>query len=379
LGDCLIMSFTINGEGELGGTQSVQMPSGNTANRPASPDAGEIRFNTDTGEMEFWSTTSSPAQWRKVRQGQLPALSVRYLVAAGGGAGGGTVYGWVSAGGGGAGGYLAASNDTSTFSLGTAYTVTVGTGGPRNTTSTTSARTQGADGTNSVLHTLTAIGGGGGGPGQMGSYNLAASHGRNGGSGGGVGGYGNSGTGNVPGTGTAGQGNNGGGPSSNPWWAGGGGGGAGGVGANADTNPQYYDSPGIGGAGVSNDITGTAIFYCAGGGGGSYTTTNTAVMGVGGSNGAGGRGGFKQAAGQYASRVGQTPGSGGGGGGGHDNVLDELNGGAGADGVVIIRIPDSYTATFSAGITYTSTNLPATDENVYQCTAGTGTVTFAVV
>ena len=339
---------------------------------------GEMRWNNTAGEFEFWSTTSSPPQWRKIRQGQLPPFSVRYLIVGGGGAGGGTIHGWVSAGGGGAGGILTASNDTSTFSLNTAYTVTVGAGGPRNTGSNTSARTQGANGGNSVLHTLTAIGGGGGGAGQMGYYNMAASHGANGGSGGGVGGYGNYYGGNVPGTGTSGQGNNGGGPSNNPNYAGGGGGGAGSVGGNASSVTVAYDNAGNGGDGVSNDITGTAIIYSAGGGGGTYTTTDTTVIGVGGSNGTGGRGGFRQAAGNYAERVGQTPGSGGGGGGGHDNVNDELNGGAGADGVVIIRIPDSYTATFSAGITYTSTNLPASDEVVYECTGGTGTVTFSV-
>ena len=371
------MAFTINGQGEFGGTQSVQIPSGNTANRPASADAGQIRFNTDNGEMEFWSTTSSPAQWRKVKEGELPAFSVRYLVVGGGGAGGSTAYSWVCGGGGGAGGYLAASNDTSTFSLNTAYTVTIGAGGAR-TVGNSTTRYAGNNGANSVLGTLTAIGGGGGGGGQMANYTIAEAHGKDGGSGGGASGYGNYGTGGLVGSGTTGQGNNGGGPASNPNYAGAGGGGAGGVGVDASGALVSYDTGGDGGPGVSNDINGTAVIYAAGGGGGTYTNTTVAAQGKGGSNGTGGRGGFRQAAGQYAERIGSTPGSGGGGGGGYDSVADELDGGAGADGVVIIRIPDSYTATFSAGVTFTSTAVPADNTTIYECTAGTGTVTFAL-
>ena len=374
-----------DGEALVGTTNgSVVLPSGTTAQRPTGA-AGQIRFNTDTGEMEFWSSTSAPAQWRKVRDGELPAFSVRYLIAAGGGAGGSSHASWVAGGGGGAGGLLTASNDTSTFSLNTSYTVTVGAGGAR-TVGTSTYRNAGNNGANSVLHTLTAIGGGGGGGGQMANYTLAEAHGKDGGSGGGTSGYGNYGTGSLIGSGTAGQGNDGGGPTSNPNYAGGGGGGAGSAGVAASSSLVSLDTGGNGGDGVSDDITGTAVIYCAGGGGGTYSTTNTAAQGKGGSNGAGGRGGFNYygtayaGGGNYSDRTGQTPGSGGGGGGGWNGAgswafAAEYDGGAGADGRVIIRINSAYSATFT-GVTVTTTTVD--DDTVYECTGGTGTVTFAL-
>ena len=87
------MAITISGNGDMSGNYTfagnvdvtgdtdlngkLEIPAGDTASRPATGQAGEIRFNTDNGEMEFWSTTSSPAQWRKVRQGDyLPFLWV---------------------------------------------------------------------------------------------------------------------------------------------------------------------------------------------------------------------------------------------------------------------------------------------------------------
>ena len=74
--------------------------------------------------------------------------------------------------------------------------------------------------------------------------------------------------------------------------------------------------------------------------------------------------------------------AGGGGGGGWNGAgswsrADEYDGAAGADGRVIIRIPDSYIATFSAGVTVTTTAM-ADDTTLYECTSGTGTVTFAL-
>ena len=393
------MAITISGNGDMTGDYTfagdvdvngkLEAPAGNTASRPATGQPGEIRFNTDNGEMEFWSTTSTPAQWRKVRQGELPAFSVRYLIAAGGGAGGASDSSWVCGGGGGAGGYLAASNVTSTFSLNTAYTVTVGAGGARTVVLSATNRPAGNDGGNSVLGSLTAIGGGGGGGGQMGNYTMSEANGQNGGSGGGVSGYGNYGSGNVIGNGTSGQGYNGGGPANNHNYCGGGGGGAGGVGVDGGSAIVSLDTGGDGGPGVSNDITGTAVIYCAGGGGGTYTTYNESAQGKGGSNGAGGRGGFNwyhdatwQTNGRYSDRPGQTTGSGGGGGGGFNSSpnwarANEYDGAAGADGRVIIRIPDSYQATFSAGVTFTATNM-VDDTIVYECTAGTGTVTFGL-
>lgn len=342
---------------------------GTTADRSnVTPTAGDIRFNTDTGQMEYWSTTSDTPQWRSIDKGPLN-FNVRYLVVAGGGSGGSCEYSYVAAGGGGAGGYLTAT--TTNVSPNTAYTVTVGTGGARQTTN----RVQGNAGGNSVFSSFTAIGGGGGGAAQMSYYNVANAHGGNGGSGGGVGGYAQHNGGANVGTGTAGQGNNGGGPSGNDKYGGGGGGGAGGAGGDASDVVILNGTPGDGGAGLSNDITGSSITYAGGGSGGQFTSNNNTI-GLGGS-GVGGRGARRQSAGQYASRVGQTPGSGGGGGGGYDAVPDEIDGGAGADGIVILRIPNTHTATFSSGLTV-STGTAGTD-NVYQVTAGTGTVTFTEV
>jgi hypothetical protein len=65
----------------------------------------------------------------------------------------------------------------------------------------------------------------------------------------------------------------------------------------------------------------------------------------------------------------------GGGGGGSAN--SSLNGGAGGSGVVIIRIPSTRTATFSAGVTQTSATVGS--DKVYTVTAAgvSDTVTFS--
>jgi hypothetical protein len=48
---------------------------------------------------------------------------------------------------------------------------------------------------------------------------------------------------------------------------------------------------------------------------------------------------------------------------------------AGGSGIVILRIPVFYTATFSAGLTV-ATSTATIGYKVYTVTAGTGTVTF---
>ena len=52
--------------------------------------------------------------------------------------------------------------------------------------------------------------------------------------------------------------------------------------------------------------------------------------------------------------------------------------GAGGSGIVLLRIPNYLTATFTAGLT-TSLITSVTGYNVYSVTAGTGTVTFSYV
>lgn len=130
-----------------------------------------------------------------------------------------------------------------------------------------------------------------------------------------------------------------------------GGGGAGAGGNGSDIN---------GGIGVSSSITGSTIGYGGGGGGSRQGTAGTATNGGGaGSNGT------------------ATPGTanrGGGGGGGGTN--GQQNGGS---GVVILRIPDGYTATFSGGVT-SSLSTAVAGFKIYTVTATSTTnetVTFS--
>ena len=234
-------------------------------------------------------------------------FQVTYLVIAGGGGGGD-----FRAGGGGAGGYrssvtgeLSGRNSTAESPLtaltGTAYSVQVGAGGSYQ------------NGSDSVFASITSIGGGAGaGNGVSG----------NGGSGGG-----GSRSQVQAGLGTVNQGFNGG--TSNGSTHGGGGGGAGEVG--------NTDGSGLGGDGLASTITGTSVFR-GGGGGGGFSGINTD-----GGLGGGGRGG---------SIAGFATANTGGGGGGGWNTASSKPGGS---GVVILKYPDTRTATFSAGVTSSTT------------------------
>jgi len=225
------------------------------------------------------------------------AVDVEYLIIAGGGGGGGN-----GGGGGAAGGLLTNVGGTALPLTPGPYTITIGTGGAY-----LGNPLRGEQGVNSTALGLTAIGGGGGG-----SRDGTEGSGGNGGSGGGAGGVDDAGA--VPGTGTAGQGNDGGDNEGNGVdQCGGGGGGAGAVGGLATAGT----SGGDGGAGVSNDITGSSVFY-AGGGAGAVT-----INGVSGTGGIGGGG----------SKIAGKDGLGGGGAGGGAGAT----GGDGGDGVVIMR------------------------------------------
>ena len=260
-----------------------------------------------------------------------PPLTVDYLLVAGGG-GGASRYG----GGGGAGGYL--TGNLVSPAVETAYTVVVGAGGTAGTNP--NVYTGSTNGGNSVFSTNTAIGGGGVGSNETG---LA------GGSGGGGSG------GNAAGAGTAGQGNAG-GASTGGNFSGGGGGGANAVGGTAAS------AGGNGGAGLASSITGTAVTYAGGGGGGKYG---------GGTAGTGGAGGGGNGASVGTGAPG-TVNTGGGGGGGSENY-GGYNGGS---GIAIIKIPDTYVGTVSAGLTSTTSTAVA-GYNIYSITAGTGTITFS--
>lgn len=297
------------------GTGALLLPVGTTAQRPTGQ-RGLVRVNSTTGNPEWYDTTTS--QWLQFSQ---PAgYLVNYLVVAGGGGGG-----FGQGGGGGAGGVLASSIS---LSSGTAYTITIGSGGAGGTGAGGTA----TSGTNSSISTIvTSVGGGGGG-------NNGGNNGAAGGSGGGGAGGGATGSG---GSGTSGQGYAGGATTYSN--VGGGGGGGNSVGSTGTSS----SGGGAGGIGLQSSISGSATYYAGGGGGGG----NNGVPLPGGSGGSGGGGaGSQTGVGSSASTN-----TGGGGGGGAYNS-GNFNGGAGGSGIVIISYLGSQrgtggTVTSSGGYT----------------------------
>ena len=322
-------------------TGNFTLPSGTTAQRPASPSAGMIRYNTTTNDTEYYdgaawrilSDTNPVATGGTVTDTVIAGVPYRihtftttgnstftvtktgevdYLIVAGGGGGAGTI-----GGGGGAGGLLTGTTTVTPQ----AYTITVGDGGLGGFNWNNTTSQFGISGGNSSAFGLTAIGGGGGG--SHTSANGQPVAGQVGGSGGGAGA---AGTGSA---GTAGQGNAGGGGGGNN---GGGGGGAGSAGLTSLSPVRA----GAGGQGLLSSITGTPTFYAGGGGGG--TRAGSGVFARGGTGG-GGDGGtndqFKEA------KDGATNTGGGGGGGGHNGASagNTRTGGTGGSGIVVVRYP----------------------------------------
>jgi hypothetical protein len=286
-------------------------------------------------------------------------FTAEYLVIAGGGGGGN-----FRAGGGGAGGYRssvtgessgggASAESPLSIALGDPYTVTVGAGGAGGAATTNATMFNGANGQDSIFSSIISLGGGGGG--ASGNNGLA----------GGSGGGGSGGTSTfLGGSGTANQGYDGG---NNGQYGAGGGGGAGSVGANG-----IVDDAGNGGDGVQSLITGAAAYRSGGGGGGTYLGGTSPSAGLGGLGG-GGNGG-------NTSNSGTTNTGGGGGGGNQGPVGQDVLGGPGGNGgsgVVIIRVPSTVVAEFSAGVVYNY--IPLDDFNVYEITAAgvSDTVTFS--
>ena len=275
------------------GTGAVQIPAGTISQRPSGQVHGAFRYNTETFEGEFYSTTKG--QW--VGANQKPKFAVEYIVVAGGGGAGYRGSRW--AGGGGGGGYR--SSVVGEYSGGNAspeprlqeidgnhFIIVVGAGGSG---SPTSVWQGGNGGDSEIQHSgglITSLGGGGGG-----SY-----VGLDGGSGGG------GCNGDRGGYGTVGQGFMGGISYGNSY--GGGGGGAGEAG-NTDGVSQ-------GGDGISSSITGSSRYYAGGG-----TTTNMA-------NALGGNG---------------TASYGGGG----NAPAYSAGGNVGGQGIVIIRYDGAQRAT----------------------------------
>jgi hypothetical protein len=286
--------------------------------------------------------------------GGVSAVSVEYLVIAGGG---GTNFMDTRnySGGGGAGGYRAsiigensgggASAELPLLTpVGQTLTVTIGGGGFA------------SNGSNSVFGSITSIGGG-----RAGFDNSTAP--AVGGSGGGSG-EGNQGL-KIKGSATANQGFLGGDAlrgSDSRISAGGGGGGAGGLGGNGRNNTS---SPygGNGGTHVTSSITGTAINR-AGGGGGACAFGGEGGVATGGGGNGGGQGNG-------------SPGTvnTGGGAGGSGAFGDFTNAQQGGSGIVILRYPSAFTITIGSGLTGSTATVGS--NKVTTITSGTGNVSWA--
>ena len=303
------------------GTSAINVPSGNTAQRPSSPLVGMIRYNTSLNRFEGYLPAGG---WQNMLS---DAYSIDYIIVAGGGAGGV----W-HAGGGGAGGVLAATGYTVTPN--NSYPISVGAGGSGGSNPITVV---GTNGTDSTGFGYTAIGGGRGG-----NYDATAPS--SGGSGaGGNGDAGGSPNRTLGAPGTAGQGYAGG--NGIQGHAGGGGGGAGGVGGTT-TNVNVGGAGGIG----YQWLNGT--YYAGGGGGGTWSGPSPSSGGTGG----GGNGSYNYNTNPPTAGTVNT-GGGGGGSGAQGNNTSWAAYIAGGSGVVIVRYLGTQrgtggTVTSASGYTY---------------------------
>jgi hypothetical protein len=328
-----LKNTTINDTGFLA------LPSGPSGARPGTSTDVFTRLGTQT-----WTAPAG-------------VTSVEVLVVGGGGGG--------VSGGGGAGGVVYHSGLAVT--PGTAYTLTVGSGGVGGVANAGANR---SGGQSSTFHTITANGGGHGGSND--SNNSPSSGGSGGGGGatstvtqtgaaaGSAGSGGTASFANAGGTSTA---------SAAPY-ASAGGGGAGAAGQSRVS----ADTSGAGGDGVADSsinnilaaanagvvVSGTRRI--AGGGGGN--TWNTGLNGGRGGAGGGGNGSHTDAqiGTPYGSQPGNTngepgqPGTGSGGGGGAGGLSGR--GGDGGSGIVILRYTTNQTSTTPANgmMRYNSTN-----------------------
>lgn len=297
-------------------TGSLKLPSGTTGQRPSSPQAGMIRYNTTIRDTEYYDGTA----WRSItdvhpeatggtitdtEHGGVPYRvhvftsvgttnfvatkggEVEYLIVAGGGSGGSGRH----AGGGGAGGLV---TGFTTITPGT-YPMVVGSGGGAAGANGSSTVAVGNNGGNSSAFGLTALGGGFGGGHPHGTYANNIEAGRDGGSGGG-GAHGSAGGGNIGGTGlqpgsaSGGFGNNGTGATNRSRCGAGGGAGSApiaGFGGETDTRGQG-DSGGIG---IYSTILGNGYYFAGGGGSSGSPSTGSGDSWLGGHGGVGGGGG----------------------------------------------------------------------------------------
>lgn len=305
------------------------------------------------GPEHFGETDVATGVWKpKKYEVEIP---IDFLVIGGGGGGAGNANNsGGGGGGGGAGGYREVTGLS--FDKNIAYALTVGAGG-NGGVGVGAAST----GSSSTFSSIVSAGGG------AGAYDR---NGENGGSGGGARYGGTVGLGNTPATSPS-QGSNGGTGSNAALNGGGGGGGAGAVGGNGAGGASSANAVGgNGGAGVASFLTGASVTRAGGGGGGTYATAVGAVAGTGGSGG----GGNGATNGNGSSG---TVNTGGGGGASGRYTANAYNGGNGGSGTVILRYPSNFTATFSAGVTQTTTTTGTTKVSVVTVAGPTDTVTFS--
>jgi len=327
-------------------TGSFVVPVGTTAQRPASPVTGMVRYNTTESKYEAYNGTD----WVIVDTLGY-SFSADFLVVAGGGGGGSG-----GGAGGGAGGYRTSygtsggggsAESALTLLASTNYTVTVGSGGAGGSGS---GYNKGTNGSNSVFSTITATGGGGGG-----AYQVAPN----------TGGSGGGGEANLQ-SGAAGTANQGyrGGNKTGGNFSGAGGGGAGATGTDSSSSGGT-----TGGTGVASTITGSSVTYGGGGGGGAQGSYGGGSAANGGSGG-GGNGG------STTDGSNGTANTGGGAGGGGYATNSLKVGGTGGSGVVIIRYPDTRTLSNpGGGLTYSTATSGLFKVTTF--TAGTGSISFS--
>ena len=336
---------------------SVGIGTTTTAGRNAgvSTATGTIVFNTSLNKVQIYVDN----EWKNLKIDVGP-LTMNYLVIGGGGAGGGDYRG----AGGGAGAYRTNWNNENqgggqssgaslTLVANLAYAVVVGAGGVGNQAD------QGGDGGESKFGDIISKGGGGGGhySGVAGRSSSGSTGGSSGGGGGANGAAGTSGT----------YGYNGGSGGPDNQQSGGGGGGAGGAGQNGGASGTSSD----GGTALASTITGSSVLRAGGGGGGTYGNGNN--FAVGGGGGAGdGKYGYSGA--NNGNPATANTGSGGGGAPGNDTAT----GGAGGSGIVILRYPSVFTATYTGGVTKTTSTIGSETIDIITATSDSSqTVSFA--
>lgn len=326
----------------ISNTGFLKLPVGTTAERPANPSAGMMRFNTDERYVEWYDnvhaswppssivppiatggtvtdifqngfqyrvhTFTSNGSFNVIRGGK-----VGYLVVAGGGGGGGGLQG----GGGGAGG-LIFSNEVP-FSAGS-YSVVVGSGG--NGAPAADIGTNGDNGENSSFNSEIAIGGGVGATERGASTSPEHLPSTSGGSGGG-GSHPEGTAAELGSAGVPGQGNKGGDGKSTAPRSSGGGGGAGTAGEDGSSGAGGAGGEGLFFGNVFGTLVGESGWFAGGGQGARRAVLDEQRGGQGG-------GGNVNASGMAST--------GGGGGGGTSSGINFSNGGAnGGSGIVIVR------------------------------------------